>query len=293
MKQAFDFSDLTKSAEIIKKTWSDFRLALAKKEFLYNDTAAALDTTFLKAFNDLFVNVQERLKKLLLEYNDFILLRGTNLKNYEVPDYTRFIPDAKYIKNDNRFSPPGIEWLYLAIGHDKEEALGCSRAECRVTSQTRFGYCLFRIESLYNDSKLVDLTLADDKTVEEINGKLEKAAETYIELRISKYKKTGIIMLTDTEKQNMRLCIEEWALMTYLKLLSEQIFIPLGDVDDKKLIYAPFQCMAQYFITKGYSGIVYKSTVSNKGKNLVLFEKKYASPTGKIVIEEPESLIKQ
>ena len=69
---------------------------------------------------------------------------------------------------------------------------------------------------------------------------------------------------------------------TYLKLLSEQIFLPLEDTDDKELMYAPFQCIAQYFLSKGYVGIKYKSTVCTGSKDLVLFDKTIASPIGAI-----------
>lgn len=40
--------------------------------------------------------------------------------------------------------------------------------------------------------------------------------------------------------------------------------------------------MAQYFLSLGYSGIMYKSTVFDKGKNLVLFNKSLVTPVGDI-----------
>ena len=51
---------------------------------------------------------------------------------------------------------------------------------------------------------------------------------------------------------------------------------------DKELMYSPFQCMAQYFLSLGYEGIVYSSTVFPEGKNVVLFDKEAAIPFGKI-----------
>lgn len=73
-----------------------------------------------------------------------------------------------------------------------------------------------------------------------------------------------------------------WAIQTYCKLLSEQIFLPV-DTDDKSIVYAPFHTIAQYFISLGFSGIIYKSTVCEGGKNLVLFDKTYAHPHGDII----------
>lgn len=67
----------------------------------------------------------------------------------------------------------------------------------------------------------------------------------------------------------------------YALLLSEQIFLPLT-TEDRDIIYAPFQCMAEYFLQKGYIGIVYSSTVFPDGKNIVLFDKNAAIPYGEI-----------
>lgn len=36
--------------------------------------------------------------------------------------------------------------------------------------------------------------------------------------------------------------------------------------------------MSMYFKSLGYDGIIYKSTVSNLGKNIVLFNKQYFKP---------------
>lgn len=52
--------------------------------------------------------------------------------------------------------------------------------------------------------------------------------------------------------------------------------------ENKSIMYAPFQCMAQYFLSKGYCGIVYSSTVFPSGKNVVLFDKMAAYPCGMI-----------
>lgn len=61
-----------------------------------------------------------------------------------------------------------------------------------------------------------------------------------------------------------------------------QIFEPLDEKDNKSLMYAPFQTMAQYYISLGYAGIIYGSTVSKTGKNIVLFDKTTAHPVGAI-----------
>ena len=70
-----------------------------------------------------------------------------------------------------------------------------------------------------------------------------------------------------------------WAAYTYARLLSKQIFVPV-ETEDKELMYSPFQCIAQYFLSLGYEGIVYSSTVFPEGKNVVLFDKYAALPVG-------------
>jgi hypothetical protein len=63
----------------------------------------------------------------------------------------------------------------------------------------------------------------------------------------------------------------------YMRLLSEEIFKPIHTLN-KELEYAPFQLMGNYFKSLGYKGIIYKSTVSNYGKNIVVFDKNSFMP---------------
>ena len=76
--------------------------------------------------------------------------------------------------------------------------------------------------------------------------------------------------------------IKLWYLLTYSKMLSTEIFTPIYTDSQKvkKYEYSPFQTMAKYFEQLGYGGIIYSSTVCTSGKNLVLFNKLSATPTG-------------
>lgn len=77
------------------------------------------------------------------------------------------------------------------------------------------------------------------------------------------------------------LYVDKWFLFIYARMMSEKIFVPIK-TSDKKIEYAPFQTLAMYFIENGYNGIVYASTVFPKSKNIVLFDKTYAVPCGKV-----------
>ena len=259
--------------ERIKGNWKEFREQLANNEFCYDDMNKAVTSTFLSVFDSLFENgkrfFEKKVSQVLSLKTSVVRAARINLEDPE-PDYGRFIPKAEFIREDNRFSPPGKEWLYLAFSDDPSlgkfndadgkfnDAEKCALKECRADIGETFALCEFRIENRAKKKKLVDLTIASDKSYKIINEELMK---TY--------------SFGNREK------VEKWIVYTYSKLLKDQIFVPI-ETKNKSLMYAPFQCLAQYFFYKGYVGIVYSSTVCPNGKNVVLFDKKLAKPVGKI-----------
>ena len=49
-------------------------------------------------------------KTLISIFNDAYVIRGTVLRESDtIPTSSRFIPNSAYIKDDNRFSPKGVE----------------------------------------------------------------------------------------------------------------------------------------------------------------------------------------
>ena len=165
MGQIFDFSGIEKSEKSIKKTWQEFRDALSKGDFSFDDIASAKKNTFLRVYDDLFNKNAgiEYNTVLISEIEKYCVGRGTILGEDENPDFERFIPKTEFIKEDNRFSPSGVEWLYLAIG--KEAAIHeCAQAECRVKQNDRFGFCHFQFAADSTALKVVDLTIADEMT---------------------------------------------------------------------------------------------------------------------------------
>ncbi|MGM9552001.1 MAG: RES family NAD+ phosphorylase [Clostridia bacterium] len=207
--------------------------------------------------------------------------RGTILNSDEVPNFERFLPKEEFIKENNRFSPPKVEWLYLAIG-EEWSIHECAQSECRAKKGDRFGFCHFQFEPQYDDCKLVDLTIADDISYTELNLSLEEYRQEQVKKGIKIAKALGYVPEMRTDEKEFGELLTRWAVYTYAKLLSEQIFVPLDVSDNKAITYAPFQTMAQYYISLGYSGIVYGSTVCPEGKNIVLFDKHMACPEGAI-----------
>lgn len=279
----FDFGDIEKIERDIRKTWSEFREALSKGCFTYNEVEKAKKCTFLKVYNDLFHDNSgiDHNTLNLKELRGVLAGRGCVLEKDEVIDYERFIPKKEFIKNDNRFSPPGVEWLYLAIGNETE-IHQCAQAECRTNIGDEFGFCHYKLDDAFGDVRLVDLTIADDKTYDELDLMLESYGQKQVEKGIKLTKVLGRISPYIVNKMDFKRLLTEWAVYTYSKLLSEQIFEPLDDTANKSIMYAPFQTMAQYYNSLGYSGIIYGSTVSNAGRNIVLFDKNIGKPCGTI-----------
>lgn len=284
LKHPIDFGDVHSSEEVIKSTWNDFRDALKNREFTYEEVSKATASGFLKVFDELFMLCTDRFECSLknVERNSY-LKRGSILAETEAVDYERFLPKAEFITQSNRFSPVGVEWLYLAVSRKETRAEECTIKECRASSGNRFGICTFSIKREFENKKIIDLTVADDLTYEQINSRLECTYKEICRARFIRSRRRGrAAAITVAENNKIKNAVEDWAFKTYLKLMSEQIFKPLEDTDDRNLMYAPFQCIAQYFLDKGYSGIKYKSTVCESAKDIVLFDKTYAHPVGDI-----------
>lgn len=283
----FDDQQLEHSEEIMKKTWSEFREALANKEFEYTDTDKASKVTFLKQFDSWFQGVGKG--ELVTTLSEFFcgkfVGRGTIIKPHEsqnTPSHDRFMPVSKFITEDNRFSPAGVEWLYLAVGDTQEIIQECAEKECRVKSGDRFAFCNFQVNEDYHNIKIVNLSIADDFSYENIKEGLYALEQREYAKGIKYAQKHGIWAYKlhyknlQAEKE-----IAKWALYTYAKIMSNNLFVPIK-TQDKKIEYAPFQTLAIYFIRAGFDGIIYSSTVCPNAKNIVLFDKKYAVPFGNV-----------
>ncbi len=286
MGKIFDFGDISSSKTSIKKSWYEFRDKLKNGEFTYIDTEKAMETTFLKVFHDLF-NTNHGINQIIKKVEDihFPMGRGSKLSVTEAANYDRFVPKAQYIKSPNRFSPPNVEWLYLAL-EDSVKATDIAKNEIQVSSGDRFGFCHFDFADNAANKKIVDLTIAENYNYEDFNDALEAYGQKVLKREIQKALISGKMPKKEKiiDKKGFERVFLQWGVNTYCKLLSEEIFMPI-DTDDKNLEYAPFQTLAQYFLSMGFCGIIYKSTVCNGGKNLVLFDKNLAHPTGTIIDE--------
>lgn len=262
-----NFENRRDCVQIIQNDWTELREALRSKQLYYDETEKALQYNFLKVFNSHLElsGCQKEVNKTFMQLRDFTLVRAAILRSGETATLNRFIPDRQYINSSNRFSPEGIEWLYLAIGTDEAAVVETTKAEICAAAGDRFSYCPFKLSDSINYRKVIDLTVADNRTYEQLDELVD----------------TTIHKLSCRTKSAVKKDLEKLLIDTYCKLLSDYIFEPVESVDSD-VMYAPFQTMAQYFKKKGYIGIIYKSTRYSGGKNLVLFDKNYAQPIGPI-----------
>lgn len=238
MSRFFDFSDSDreKLERKIKETWVDFRTDLTNKRFGYQEIDKAKECTFLKVYDEMFYKNRgfEFNTTMVDELKDLTIGRGAILSVEECPDYERFIPKEEFIREANRFSPPGVEWLYLAMG-EEEQINKCSQAECRAERGNRFGFCHFEFGSECGDLKIVDLTIANDLSYDELNKKLETHAQKICENEIRRAMHTRTISRDKSWQGNFEKTLIMWIVYTYSKLLSEQILSRLMRLTIKML----------------------------------------------------------
>lgn len=284
-----------------KETWEEFRQALGQGVINYKDLAQAREYTFLKVLEGVLQyksnnhDINETFNTLYFNYS-FCRATKKNIteskKDLTTPE--RFLPKTKYITDHNRFSPIGIEYLYLAckprFGKERnykyiEEV---SLKEIRAEEGNAYGICKFEIPSTIasSDKKVINLTIADNKSFEQIEKDFCEKSDDYVfENFMNFLNPNGIIKREDLSD----FCIEisrKFALNIYFKILSSELFKPIENPKDKNFEYAPFHCLAEYFKQLGYDGIIYKSTVCDNGygKNIVLFDKYLATPLSDIKI---------
>lgn len=262
-----NFENRRNCVQTIQNDWIELREALRSKQLYYDETEKALQYSFLKVFNSHLElsGCQREVNTTFMQLRNFTLGRAAILRSGETATLNRFIPDRQYINSSNRFSPEGIEWLYLAIGTDEAAVVETTKAEICAAAGDHFSYCPFKLSDSINYRKVIDLTIADNSTYDQLDELVE------VTVRNPSCRAMSAV----------RRDLEKLLINTYCKLLSDYIFQPVESVDSD-IMYAPFQTMAQYFKRKGYIGIIYKSTRYSGGKNLVLFDKNYAQPIGPI-----------
>lgn len=258
---------------------------------------------FLEVFDEIHENCISKYESIFVKRlgelkNLYRAQRGKHFGNYD-----RMIPKEEYVKNKNRWNPEGVAFIYL--GFDEEikqydEVINFIEKTCfeelRLKEDEYVSVCKFKPVKI--DSKIINLCYEDisydeiDYKSEEFMNKITKVKVNEIltnkryqeKIRTSQNKEEIIkkIIKKEINEKQIRLIIsketEIYLGNLIMKSIDEAVFLPVDIEEDPELkAYIPFHYLADYLISKGYSGILYRSTRMNKiglkGKNLVLFNK--------------------
>lgn len=265
------------------------------------------DTVTEKSFLEVFDDIHESciskyenifVKKLGDLKNLYRAQRGKHFDNYE-----RMIPKEEYVKNKNRWNPEGVAFMYLGFDEDikqYDEVINFIEKTCfeelRLKKGEYVSICEFK--PVKSEGKIINLCY-EDISYEEIERKSEEfmnmitkveinellTNKKYHEEIINSMKKEEVIkkiIEKEFKEKQVRSIIrketEIYLANLIMKSIDEAVFLPVDIKEDPELkAYVPFHYLANYLISKGYSGILYRSTRMNKiglkGKNLVLFNK--------------------
>lgn len=271
MNDVIDFLGRENAEAEMRKQWQCFTDYLLEHKDECMNVSKMLNAVFLKQYDDMFKNNEKYMFVSLEDISNSCFYRASKLSDNEKDSLIqaeRMLPNKEYISESNRFSPEGVEWLYLAMSKDEDHTIArnCCLYECKAEKNNIYAMCEFEIADTIKDKLVVDLTIANDLTYNDIENEIKNIGN-----KIKAHYDNRKL------KNNLKKHISKQLLLLFAKMINEEIFKPVEKAD-KKTKYLPFQCLAQYFQSLGYDGIIYKSTVYDMGKNIVLFDKQYATP---------------
>ncbi|PIC88545.1 hypothetical protein CSV71_14240 [Sporosarcina sp. P21c] len=195
------------------------------------------------------------------------------------------ITTKEYARYHNRMNPPGRAFNYFGVLPINKQPrveiakaliLTTLKAEIRATSGQEITLCRF---NLSKNSRIFNMYSYEE--VPKDFSDFYKLMEMNILSFKGNYK---------TQNMKTRKYISEMFAKYFFNLInSEEIFKPVNSDkgEERANEYAPFQFLTSYLESLGYDGIKYKSTVNEKGANLVIFQ-----PDNLIVINETLEHIK-
>lgn len=272
-------------------TWNEIKDDLHSGKVRYDDLDRLVTYTFLKQFDDMFSYMEDVFAKKLSEIKCFYRAAAGKWNNYE-----RFVPKEEF-KSLNRFNPPEEMFIYLGVCDDNNpsefDRLSAVEETClkeiRAVEGSEVSLCEFKVREDSVDKKVIDISIADGKSFDKLNNEV---ADIRTRIDLSKKINFGLKgTLSKINRNDAEKCIEEkdgnfYELSKvlskiYMKMVSEDLFKPVDGLD-RDYEYAPFHSFVNYFRRKGYSGIIYNSTVNPGNKNIVLFDINDVVPIGEI-----------
>jgi len=173
----------------------------------------------------------------------------------------RFIPLPQYASL-NRMNDKDRLYSYFSIDYKDttvKDVLATGIREIRSEPNDNIWKCEFEF---VKEMKIVDFSPV---------CRIPKDEKAYFKFL---YAKLGRIIQKDNDK------LIYWLIQTLLQIFHEsEMFLPIDkskDDDEQRLKYKPFHVICDYLERQGYHGIIYRSTVFQKGRCLALFNPDYA-----------------
>lgn len=209
----------------------------------------------------------------------------------------RFIPWPS--KTNNRWNPPGKQFLYLSFGNEEipySSDLSINEYICleeyRAEKGKQYSFCHFKpttegniLDLSYNDISMGSIKLILDnhynETVQNIVGEMLSEPNAKLKYKNERKLRNAIIQKMNEHPVNEQI-VEESVAKQYLKMVCSCIYQKVDETDESKreLAYKSFHILSEYLESKGVTGIIYPCTRTKKinGKNIVLFNVKDAIP---------------
>lgn len=255
------------------KHWHEICEFLYAQQIGYNCNYTRFDELcrekeFFRAYKRVFIAGEDSLRiqaKSIQKLKRFI---------YE-PDKTkikpdRFIPKIEYASL-NRMNDVDRVYNYLVSDFGDLPDYQIRKTglmELRATNSTDVWSCNFNIKPAYHENELINLS-SEYRLPTKDNEIMEFLEQKYREACFKNGKHSA------GEKE-----VEYYVMQICIKIIEHSdIFAPIDKThpcEEQRKKYKPFHFLCNYYESKGYIGLLFRSTVNTCGVNLVLFDPKYA-----------------
>lgn len=305
---------------VIEEMWEEAREKLNKGEVDFNDIEKIKKLRFFDRFDNMFTTSGGFAVVKLSDVD--LLLRSCN---GEVKDKGRFRSlkeedGEKWELNKdklstNRYNDHKRGFIYFGISMKNKTKsrkfvkTTCAKEIRAFKDEKEYISTLeFIVKNECKEKEVLDFSkishyISCNDIEVEMNMILDELDNWYRDIILEKEKKLPINVFskpTCLNKQEMRkkflenpivkslnkVIVSQALVKIFLKLINDATFEEVNvDGDKRKEVYAPFHAFSNYIEDKGYSGIIYNSTVQPNGLNLVLFERDDVEFHGNIEIE--------
>ena len=248
-------SDFDNVIKMMNKQWNEVEIYFKNNSFDYNSYK---DLTNLPFYDWMFQMLDEAIHTLVIDTGAIrTLYRAVKDINCK---HDRFIPQKEYA-SDNRMN--GKDKLYYYFGASyktyKREAIVTCLKEIR-TKDEMVSVCKFDFIGDKNKIEIIDFTR--DNSMPRSEDDLKKYIYKYISRdgKLGSYKAIAKVLINF--------------------LCNSVAFEPIDKEKtneyELRYKYIPFWAITDYLENMGYNGLLFSSTVDDRGKNLVLFKLDHA-----------------